>query len=130
MTRRRAVLAGLAAGVAGCVGGTESGFDGFADAVRDHVEVQALSRERDAWVLEYHADEGPAPDARRLAPPYADHVPSPPHGALAVTSLTLDNELVADYRIPAGIARRRHEGRLDAETYRDRVADRAREGTR
>jgi hypothetical protein len=124
------VLAGLAAGVAGCVGGTESGFDGFADAVRDRVEVQALSRERDAWVLEYHVDEGPAPDARRLAPPYAEHVPSPPHGALAVTSLTLDNRVVAEYRIPAGMARRRHEGRLDAETYRDRVADRAREGTR
>jgi len=124
------VLAGLAVGVTGCVGGNESGFDGFADAVRDRVEVQALSRERDAWVLEYHVDEGPVPDARRLAPPYAEHVPSPPHGALAVTSLTLDNRVVAEYRIPAGMARRRHEGRLDAETYRDRVADRAREGTR
>lgn len=127
MRRRRIVLAALWTTFAGCTG-DESGPNGFAAAVRDRFEVQAFSRQRERWVLEYHVDEGPVADARRIAPPYADHVPDAPHRELEVSALSRENRLVAEYRIPADWARDRREGRLDADRYRGRVTARAREG--
>jgi hypothetical protein len=135
--RRRPLLAAvgtvLGTALPGCTSpqsGSAGSFDGFRRAVGNAVDVQALSRERDAWVLEYHVAEGPAADSRRLAPPYANHVPDPPHQELSVTALTRENSLVSDYRVPADLARARRAGDIEATAYRDRVAERARRGRR